>query len=101
MYRISAVDDEGRTKWYYECSKPCVVIKRYDRGVMEGRLPFNPASVIGAAFDDALNGRLEESKEPATDEQTTYSPYPPESTAPGPVQEPQQSEGSDTDNNGF
>ena len=108
MYRLSAVADDGRTKWYYECSSPCIVIKRYARGILVDRLPFSPASVIGSAFEDALNRRLEESKEPAADQPVShegatpsYAPYSPASTAPGPVQEPQPSEGSDTENNGL
>ena len=63
LYRISSVDDEGRTVLYYECPKPCVIMKRHLGGEVT-RLPYSPDSVIGAAFEDALNGRLEVAKEP-------------------------------------
>jgi hypothetical protein len=84
------------------------VIKEYYQGVLRDRLPFNPASVIGAAFDDALHGRLEASKEPAPNQPqsneataTTYNPYPAATTEPPPAQEPQQPEGADADDNGL
>ena len=62
LYRIASLNDEGGTDWYYECEKPCIVIKRHIGSKVE-RLAYTPTSVIGAAFEDALNGRLEVAKE--------------------------------------
>jgi hypothetical protein len=39
------------------CAKPCVAIKSYEGGQID-RVAYNPDSVIGAAFDDAMSGRL-------------------------------------------
>jgi hypothetical protein len=99
-YRISAVDNDGRSEWYYECSNPCGVIKQYRQGHVVDRVPYNPASVIGAAFEDAFNGFLEISKEPKTLPDTYAAPVAPIYASPAapPTPEPQ---GPDEDNNGF
>ena len=39
------------------CAKPCVAIKSDIEGHVE-RIAYNPDSIIGAAFDDAMNGQL-------------------------------------------
>jgi len=56
-HTIVSVDDNGRVMLRYECSKPCKIIKRTIRGETD-RIPYDPRSVIGAAFEDALNGSL-------------------------------------------
>jgi hypothetical protein len=63
VYKISALDDQGRTNSHYECRNPCVVIKRVMRGSVS-RLAYNPESLVGAAFADAFAGQLEVTREP-------------------------------------
>ncbi len=57
VHKIASVDDMGRALLRYECSTPCKIIKRTFHGQTE-RIPYDPQSVIGAAFEDALNGSL-------------------------------------------
>jgi hypothetical protein len=95
-YRISSVDNGGRTEWYYECSNPCGVIKEYRGGQVVDRVPYNPGSVIGSAFEDAFNGFLDISKEPTRFQPATYAtptaPYYPSSATPPANANPQESE---------
>lgn len=104
LYRLSAVDNDGRTQFYYECSNPCGVIKEYREGRLVERVPYNPGSVIGAAFEDAFNGFLEISTEPRVLQSATYvaptTPYYPSPAAP-PAPTAPQPEGSDADSNGI
>lgn len=58
LYRLDSIDGDGRTRSYAECAKPCVIIKAHFGSVTE-RMAYNPKSIIGSAFEDALNGRLE------------------------------------------
>lgn len=102
VYRISAVDNDGRTQYYYECSNPCAVIKSYQGGQLTDRVPYDPGSIIGAAFEDAFNGFLKVAKEPRPLQPlaypaptTPYYPSPPTSPA---TAAPQT---SDADSNGF
>lgn len=55
---IEQVDATGRTVGINECNRPCVAIKSTYYGRFE-RMAFNPSSIIGAAFQDAMNGKLE------------------------------------------
>lgn len=57
VHKIASVDDTGRALLQFECSTPCKIIKRTFHGQTE-RIPYDPQSVIGAAFEDALNGSL-------------------------------------------
>ena len=50
---IEAVADNGTAIARSYCSEPCKVIRE-----PSGRVGFNPASIIGAAFEDAINGHL-------------------------------------------
>jgi hypothetical protein len=54
---LDNVDAAGRALSNLECARPCIAIKvsRYGGGE---RIAFNPASVSGAAFIDASNGKL-------------------------------------------
>jgi hypothetical protein len=63
VYRISLVDDYGRPISDSECTKPCAVIKTYGGGTVVRR-GFTPESLIGAAFQDALNGYMKVTPEP-------------------------------------
>lgn len=56
-YRLVSVDEYGRPLSTFECEKPCRVIKHWSGGSLR-RMPYDATSVIGAAFTDALNGRL-------------------------------------------
>ena len=72
-HTIISVDDDGRTVLRYECSKPCKIIKRTFRNEID-RVPYDTRSVLGAAFDDALNGSLRiASKAGANDERQPTS----------------------------
>ena len=55
IYYLEQLSDNGRNVSSYSCSKPCVIIKQQSGG----RIAFNPDSVIGSAFVDALSGQLE------------------------------------------
>jgi hypothetical protein len=63
VYRISLVDDYGRPISDSECTKPCAVIKTSGGGTVVRR-GFTPESLIGAAFQDALNGYMKVTPEP-------------------------------------
>lgn len=98
-YRISVVDNDGRTEFYYECSNPCGVIKAYKQGHLIDRVPYGPTSIIGAAFDDAFNGFLQVSKETRTSEAaSSVAPATPSYGSPPATAEPQQ-RNSEIDNN--
>lgn len=56
-HTIISVDNNGHTVLRYECSEPCKIIKRTFRGETD-RIPYDTRSVLGAAFEDALNGSL-------------------------------------------
>lgn len=56
-HTLISVDDVGRQLASYQCATPCKIIKRTLGGEVE-RMPYDPRSVIGAAFEDALNGSL-------------------------------------------
>lgn len=56
-YKLGLVSDNGTVISRYACSSPCKIIKDLDNGE---RIPFNSASIIGAAFEDAINGLLKE-----------------------------------------
>ena len=56
-YVVSLVDDDGKTLTDSECSKPCRVIKT-QLGDEVVRQEYTPESMIGAAFQDALSGKL-------------------------------------------
>jgi len=58
LYGLTAIDGSGRPQYSYECARPCAAIKVYTWQGIE-RWAFNPDSVIGAAFTDAFNGKLE------------------------------------------
>jgi len=56
-YVLSLVDDAGETVSDSECGKPCRIIKsRFGDSIV--RREYTPDSMIGAAFQDALNGHL-------------------------------------------
>jgi hypothetical protein len=66
IYELTAIDGSGRPQFSYECTRPCTAIKAYSWQGIE-RWEFNPDSVIGAAFIDAFNGKLEPTRrKPAT-----------------------------------
>jgi hypothetical protein len=58
VHRLTLLDDAGRTIGDYECEQPCRVIRALTNGVVSRRVAYNPGSIIGAAFQDALGGRL-------------------------------------------
>lgn len=65
-HRIEYVNDNGNVVSINECGVPCVAIKRrnpYSDSV--SRLAYDSGSLLGAAFEDAINGRLTPKKRPA------------------------------------
>lgn len=54
---LANVDDRGEAIWEHECSQPCRIIMTRVRGQVR-RLPFDAESIIGSAFEDAINGHL-------------------------------------------
>lgn len=66
VHTIVSVDDAGRTQGRYQCSTPCRIIKSDFAGEID-RIPYSPRSVIGGAFEDALNGNLKPAKAPKAD----------------------------------
>ena len=57
VYRIQLLSDSGQVTGYYECPRQCGAIKSYVGGAMR-RIPYNPTSMVGAAFEDAFLGKL-------------------------------------------
>lgn len=65
-HHLQWIGDNGAVLESAECNVPCVAIKvRYANGSLE-RLGYNPNSIIGGAFEDAINGRLERAPAPGT-----------------------------------
>jgi hypothetical protein len=64
LHRLENVDAAGRTVGINECPSACVAIKSYQYG-RPSRIAFNPSSIIGAAFEDAIAGRLNVVREAA------------------------------------
>jgi hypothetical protein len=56
-HRLRSIAESGRALATWECSVPCRIIKRV--GTPVERIPYEPTSIIGGAFQDALGGRLE------------------------------------------
>lgn len=64
---LEQVDGAGRIISLSECSDPCAAIKMYRYGNVE-RVAYSTNSIIGAAFEDAMSGRLANAKPPAPPE---------------------------------
>lgn len=56
-YVLESVGDDGSTLARNECAEPCRILVRH-YGSSVSRLAYDPSSVIGAAFEDAIAGRL-------------------------------------------
>ena len=56
-YRLRNVAENGQPLTTWECPTPCRIIKSV--GIPVQRVPFEPTSIIGAAFEDAIAGRLQ------------------------------------------
>lgn len=55
---LASVDDDGAVLGESECSDPCrIITSRHGRRTR--RLPYDNGSVIGSAFEDAMNGHLQ------------------------------------------
>lgn len=66
------LEDDGSIMARYECASPCKVIKRTTNGAVE-RIPYDPSSVLGSVFEDALAGRLEIARTTASKDTTAAS----------------------------
>jgi hypothetical protein len=64
VHRLASLDDAGARIALSECASPCKVIKRTMRSGAVDRLGFNPESIIGSAFLDAINGHLKAVPDP-------------------------------------
>lgn len=65
---LAYVSDSGQILGRAYCSEPCAVIK-YSDGT---RVAYDPGSVIGSAFQDALNGLLKSANERASSDRASY-----------------------------
>ncbi len=55
-HRLRSVTENGQALTTWECADPCRIITSVDLPIE--RIPFEPGSVVGGAFEDALAGRL-------------------------------------------
>lgn len=62
-HHIELVGDNSAILSVSDCSMPCVAIKTYSNGTMR-RVAYNPASVVGAAMQDAMSGKLARKRPP-------------------------------------
>ncbi len=76
QYNLEQVDDAGNIVAVSTCGKPCIAIKDYSARSMR-RIAYDPASIIGSAMEDAMNGRLKRKKR----EQARQAPPAPHSEA--------------------
>lgn len=65
---LVSVADNGRVITKAYCSEPCAII-RYGDGQ---RIAYNPGSIIGAAFQDAINGSLKATLGKSASDQAIY-----------------------------
>ncbi len=65
---LTSVADNGRVIYKAFCSDPCKII-RYGDGE---RVGYNPNSIIGAAFADAMSGALKSTSPETVGESTSY-----------------------------
>ena len=65
---LASVTDDGRIVSKASCSEPCTIIKRADGT----RIAYDPSSIIGSAFQDAINGLLKPATEKAVAVQASY-----------------------------
>ncbi|MEO8454222.1 MAG: hypothetical protein ABI454_03615 [Sphingomicrobium sp.] len=63
---LEVVDDNGTTAELDECSVPCVAIKATSYNGAVRRIGYSTGSIVGAAFEDAMNGQLHRSPTPGT-----------------------------------
>jgi hypothetical protein len=65
-HHLQLISDSGSVLENEECAVPCVVIKETDSSGQLRRIGYSSESIIGGAFEDALNGRLKRSPAPGT-----------------------------------
>jgi hypothetical protein len=58
VHRLTMYNDAMVRFGDYECETPCRVIRSLSGETVVRRIPYNPSSILGAAFADALAGRL-------------------------------------------
>ena len=59
VHRLTMYDDEMAKVGDYECHDPCQVIRRMEGSSTLRRIPYDPRSILGGAFEDAIRGRLQ------------------------------------------
>lgn len=67
---IVSVNNSGTILSRSECSNPCKIIKIEYGGIVD-RMPYATNTVLGSAFQDAINGKLEIAKSARTAETVT------------------------------
>ena len=68
-HKLQMISDTGVPIVTYECPTTCKIIKRRSSAGVE-RLPYDPDSIIGAAFSDALAGNLQIAKGASSNRKT-------------------------------
>lgn len=68
QHTLASVTDGGRVISKAYCAEPCSIIKRSDGT----RIAYDPDSIIGSAFQDAINGLLKPATEKAVADQASY-----------------------------
>lgn len=63
-HHFQDVSDSGVVTGSEECDVPCVAIKEIGFDGTVHRVGYSPASIIGSAFEDAMNGKLRRSPQP-------------------------------------
>lgn len=71
-HKIGMTSDSGEVISRYSCSNPCKIIKNLSSGE---RIPFDNESIIGAAFEDAINGLLKEKAKTAVADESAYPKF--------------------------
>lgn len=71
-HRLTAVNEAGQMLSWSECSDPCKAIRHYANGRVE-MIPYSPRSIIGAAFEDAVEGRLKKWQPPTPPKSIPHS----------------------------
>ena len=65
---LATVSDDGQVISKAYCSEPCALIKRSDGT----RIVYDPSSIIGAAFQDAMNGLMKAANGKSTANEANY-----------------------------
>jgi hypothetical protein len=65
-HHLLLIADSGSVLEADECAVPCIAIKETYYNGQVRRVGYSPDSIVGAAFEDAINGQLRRSPTPGT-----------------------------------